>query len=808
MADNNLTGTQGHEKEVVTVEGLKSSMQEYKSQYGTIVTLSSKPTAATLTYQHNGNTYDFHLGDEVRVPDSENASEGSNGYVYYKLYDIVEQTGGQKTAYWDLGGSGGTGNVQATIKVALKEVVNDVERQSGTDIMGAEVTLYNVTDSVAVGSQQWAGTELVWRKLTPMKDYRLDFQAVLGQQPQSITIQQIGIGEEQQRQASYRYDEYTANITSNQTDKTSISAAKVTVEYGEQSALLGNGETLMVSEGTTVAATAASYVKGYAVTPQLTGKTVVAAYEATPTTVTILSNQQSDATIGALRATVAWTYDGHTESDTLTAATAQVLVPTGVTPTVTFPEAPTGYSRTISQDGLTATYQTTLVTVSVSQQDGQDADIEGATVTVTDQTADETVTPVSGVYMIPTGHTYQVAVSTVQGYTTPQHTAQVAANATEQVQMTYVYNPIMYAYVKIDQTQSGDTAMITVSDTEGGAALTCPTTSSARHPNAAIQAIRDATHLFMGTFANGKMTLRQLQDADGTKYLDGTTAKFDGSEGDHWMRIGVDFYVKRVSGSDSGNQVTYGIAVGGQPDATWKQIVTPSDLLAVHEAYISGTSLYSRSGVQSGASQTRDTFKQYARNRGTGFQLVTWEWHCVMALLFYAWYGRTNSQAQCGTGADSYTRTLGTKDSLGMTDTTASNGNADNTKFWGLENWWGDKYEWIDNVDVNDYVWTIKDINGNTKRTGMTASSTSSQYITKMLLSENLDLIPTGVGGSETTYYCDKYYCNSGSRVVARSCGYAGTVGGVAFVNAYDDASFTFAYYGSRLAFTGAIEIA
>jgi hypothetical protein len=142
-----------------------------------------------------------------------------------------------------------------------------------------------------------------------------------------------------------------------------------------------------------------------------------------------------------------------------------------------------------------------------------------------------------------------------------------------------------------------------------------------------------------------------------------------------------------------------------------------------------------------------------------------------------------------------------------MTDTTASNGNADNTKFWGLENWWGDKCEWIDNVDVNNYVWTIKDINGNTKRTGLTASSTSSQFITKMLLSENLDLIPTGVGGTETTYYCDKYYCNSGSRVVARSYSYASTLGGVVYVNANYASSYTSTNYGSRLAFTGAIEI-
>jgi hypothetical protein len=260
--------------------------------------------------------------------------------------------------------------------------------------------------------------------------------------------------------------------------------------------------------------------------------------------------------------------------------------------------------------------------------------------------------------------------------------------------------------------------------------------------------------------------------------------------------------------------VVYGIAVGGKPDSTWKQIISPSDLLAVHEAYIENSKLYSRSGVQSGANQTRDTFKTYARNRnasGTptdkGYSCVTWEWHCMMALLFYAWYGRTNCQAQCGTGANSYTRTLGAKNSLGMTDTTASNGNADDVKFWGVENWWGDIYEFIDNAYVNNRVWTIKDLAGNTVRTSMTAGS-SNGWINKLLLSENLDLIPTNVGGADTTYYCDYYYQNSGVRVVARSCSYAVSYGGVAFVDASYAASNTYTNIGSRLAFRGEIEIA
>ena len=85
--------TTGHESETVTVDGLKAMQQEYKSTYDTLVTLNSAPTSTTLTYTHNGNTYQFKIGDEVRVPDAENSEDGTNGYVYYKLYDIQNGTG-------------------------------------------------------------------------------------------------------------------------------------------------------------------------------------------------------------------------------------------------------------------------------------------------------------------------------------------------------------------------------------------------------------------------------------------------------------------------------------------------------------------------------------------------------------------------------------------------------------------------------------------------------------------------------------------------------------------------------------------
>ena len=143
-----------------------------------------------------------------------------------------------------------------------------------------------------------------------------------------------------------------------------------------------------------------------------------------------------------------------------------------------------------------------------------------------------------------------------------------------------------------------------------------------------------------------------------------------------------------------------------------------------------------------------------------------------------------------------------------MTDTTSSNGNADDVKFWGIENWWGDKYEWVDNVDVSDRKWTVKDLTGAAKRSNL-AAGTANGYITKLMLSENLDMIPTAAsGGSDTTYFCDYYYQSTGSRVVARSNGSANTIGGVACVCASYDSSYTYGSIGSRLAFSGEIEIA
>lgn len=84
-------------------------------------------------------------------------------------------------------------------------------------------------------------------------------------------------------------------------------------------------------------------------------------------------------------------------------------------------------------------------------------------------------------------------------------------------------------------------------------------------------------------------------------------------------------------------------------------------------------------------------------------------------------------------------------------------------------------------------------------------AGTSDGWITKLAVGEYMDVVPTAVGGSDTTYFSDYYWSNPGSRVLFRSYNYADSYGGVAFALARYVASDTNSVVGARLAFRGKI---
>ena len=920
--------TTGHETERITVERLKQAMQGLNDKQGKVIPMNAIPTASTLTYTvtdpltSQAVTKNFKVGDRVIVTDSEHGDEEYDNLVVYTLLKLTT-SGNVTTALWAPGGAGsGGGDALGKIRVNLTAIING-SQAAASNLNGVVVSVQNTTDNTQAVTQTWAGTTLVFSKLTPLKEYTITVQSKTGYYISSLSqvVSSMDIGGDVTKTFEYSAIEYAVEMTSNQGTDEAIADAYLTgsYTYNEETVSFGsqlhNGDTVLMPSDTdtsTIAITGSSNITDYAkqTSVDTTNKKLCVAYSTTIVYAQVTSNQ-SGATLSGVVCKV---------NGTAVTSSQGKKVATGSSFTFATENDLAGYQKVVTNDGSASgtsqivgvAYNAELVSVALAADTGS-PDLSGVTINIYDASDDSVIATGTGSITnqpIASGTSYYVGVTgSVSGYGNPAntsaHTAASTANASnsialqyvygvliielttsndddtelakmkayitigsgseqemsgtisshvktftqavvpgttysvrfndvdsyitpaaitnatkgagaETIQKEYTYNPIKYAYIKFDQTKSDDTQMITVSETLNGTAQTLNTTTG-KHANAALQAIRDSSHLYMGKYGNGTMALRQLKDDDGTKYADdNSNANMDGMDGDHFLRINAEFYIKRVSGSDSGDTVVYGVAVGGKPDNTWKQVISPSDLLGVHEAIASDTGnntsgvLYSKSGMDSTGNVSQDNFKQKARNKGTGFTLVTWEWHCIMAMLFYGWYGRTNAQAQCGTGASTYngsTRYTGLKDSLGMTDTTTSNGNTDNIKFWGIENWWGCKYEFVDNVVVDARVWKVTDKSGS-QRTAGTGASTSN-CIKKMLLSENLDMIPTDVvsDSNYTTYYCDRYYQSAdNSRVVLRSCFSAIANGGVAYVDASDDASYTYANIGSRLAFNGAIE--
>jgi hypothetical protein len=245
-------------------------------------------------------------------------------------------------------------------------------------------------------------------------------------------------------------------------------------------------------------------------------------------------------------------------------------------------------------------------------------------------------------------------------------------------------------------------------------------------------------------------------------------------------------------------------------------------LTGIFEATSIGSSLYSAiTGEASVGNLSQSDFHQYAVARK--LQLVDYEMHKDVANLFYAIYGRRESQNQCGYGQNTYTRIIGTTALLGMKDTVNPNNATEyawyavtnefgvvsyvqipSSNCLGYENWFGDKYEWMDKVSIpnattaEQHKWNIVMPNGATRKV---KAGTPNGYITGIVHQKYMDIIGAfSQAGSSTTYYCDEFTSSTAiGRVVLRSSFNAHAGGGVAYAYGGYDSSNTNANNGSRL---------
>lgn len=247
-------------------------------------------------------------------------------------------------------------------------------------------------------------------------------------------------------------------------------------------------------------------------------------------------------------------------------------------------------------------------------------------------------------------------------------------------------------------------------------------------------------------------------------------------------------------------------------------------------------------GGSTTASMTWTDFHYYSVQRG--MQQIDALMHFRIANLAYAKYGRRNMQEQCGAGSHTNMRTTGGTMSRGMQDTIGYEGakainpnvtnslvdenrvhqyawyidkdeygaakvtQVNNISCLGYEDIYGHKYDMMDGVDLpntsgNEGKWRIWMPDGSTIM--IKGTTNSGNWITAVAHGRLMAVVPVGsMNGSSSTYYSDLYWISTATgRVVYRGFYSAYALGGVSHAHASNDASYAYAYVGSRLAFRG-----
>jgi len=340
-----------------------------------------------------------------------------------------------------------------------------------------------------------------------------------------------------------------------------------------------------------------------------------------------------------------------------------------------------------------------------------------------------------------------------------------------------------------------------------------------------------------GSEATGGVVLNQSnyqQDASGN------TIALDGSQGQVMLRVPRFHYGYGFSGSTH----------------TWKVSLNPFDGSAVHPAFSKGSTemqyryigIYEAcgydvsagayvdgDGINSWLDRVNDKFgsivgkkpisyftraqgRVMAANVGTGWQMMDFNLHAMLKLLYITKYADFDSQTELGegntrwSGWDFATRISATGKVLSVTasgQSTAGGDSSDYCNLLGIENPFGDIWEFVDGWNIYDgsnYICTdpaqFADNVGPTSAYSLYGAVNPQASGWQATLQQNLGLLPASVGASDTTKITDYYYYSSGWRV-AFVGGYAssGSAAGLAFLHAAGSSSSADSLIGGRLCY-------
>ena len=621
-------------------------------------------------------------------------------------------------------------------------------------------------------------------------------------------------------------------VASNQPSDSNINGVTITIAYGETSKVLtweGTELTATIPVNTTYTITC-SDVTDYAKPQSQTFiaeagniRIITLTYNTTIVTINVTSNHPellSNKVDVKLSGYVTKTLSGN--------RTYTVKIPTGAQYTIEGTEVSVfsspNFRKWVTPDSITSTangvaeektlmYRGAKLKIKLAKDISGLADVYVYSNTVPKESSYTLVTRDTdeNTFVLPTTETWTIEPRSVAGYITPEiQTIQISSlDDVKEVTLDWeqINEETHAMWVQFDETTS--------------------TTTLERGGN--LDIITNLTSKFKRCLAlpqdDGSAAIAYLNSTDSNKWEDGSTVNRTGAY--HYVYYMVHFpkYYYRTELVSIGKFKLY-ISDRKLTDSYKEE---RECLIGVFEAYNTDGKLTSRPNTTSTENQTIETFFNQAQTNGSNWGLIDYRAHKTIANLFCAKYGNTNistgnSSIPCSGGTRSWDSSIGATVSLGNRDGKSSK----SSNFLGLEDCYYGKYEFVQGINIINRQWIVYDggLKVNTDLSGLTSAgytnvrqivadsgsntaSSSNGWIVGIAHGEYADVMPSyTTEGSDTTYYADYYYHNTGNRVFARSgasdhrsrCG-------VFCSYAYYDSSNSYSSFGSRLGFYGKIVV-
>lgn len=621
-------------------------------------------------------------------------------------------------------------------------------------------------------------------------------------------------------------------VASNQLSDSNINGVTITIAYGETSKVLtweGTELTATIPVNTTYTITC-SDVTDYAKPQSQTFiaeagniRIITLTYNTTIVTINVTSNHPellSNKVDVKLSGYVTKTLSGN--------RTYTVKIPTGAQYTIEGTEvsifSSPNFRKWVTPDSITSTangvaeektliYRGAKLKIKLAKDIGSLADVYVYSNTVPKESTYTLVTRDTdeNTFILPTAETWTIEPKPIAGYITPEiQTIQISSlNDVKEVTLNWeqINEEIHAMWVQFDETTS--------------------TTTLERGGN--LDIITNLTSKFKRCLAlpqnDGSAAIAYLNSTDSNKWEDGSTVNRTGAY--HYVYYMVHFpkYYYRTELVSIGKFKLY-ISDRKLTDSYKEE---RECLIGVFEAYNTDGKLTSRPNTTSTGDQTIETFFNQAQTNGSNWGLIDYRAHKTIANLFCAKYGNTNISTDngsipCSGGTRSWDSSTGATVSLGNRDGKYSK----SSNFLGLEDCYYGKYEFVQGINIINRQWIVYDggLKVNTDLSGLTSAgytnvrqivassssntaASSSGWIVGIAHGEYADIMPTYVSdGSDTTYYADYYYQNTGNNILLRSGRSDNESGcGVFYSDTESVSSFSYSALGSRLGFYGNIVV-